>query len=348
MGAWRKAAGALVAAVVAVGGCGVAAHVGALQPSAVPASPPLHIPGQALPGSFQRGIDIDFYTYPGQNVARAAAATVQYVKSLHANAIAISFPFFMTSRYAPGMEAGRATPTPGRLATVITDAQQAGMRVTLRPLLDERALGKARAHWIPADKAAWFASYQRFLTPYLVMAQRLHVSEFITGAELTYFSQSRHWDKLNTAIRRIYHGEIGCADNWSVQPNGCGTAAVQLVDAYQPLHPPLNAAWRSYDARFPRGTVLAEISIAAVHDAWAKPYLNYWPGATLDPAMQVQWFTDACHAAIATHLGGMYLWSLGLSASQGRQNAVHQSRWANSPGAAAIARCYAQIAASSR
>ena len=351
---WCQLLAILAGMAVLVGGCTAAAHLKVLQPpsapSLLPPSPsspsrlslPQDLPALLSATAFQRGIDVDFYTYPGQNVAAAAAVTVSYARSLHANAIGISFPFFMTSRHAAGVHAGAATPTPGQLATVIIAARRAGMRVTLRPLLDEKALGRSRADLLPVNQAAWFASYQRFLIPYLVMAQQLQVSQFITGAELQQFSRSRRWDELDASVRRIYHGQLGCSDNFHFRHGGCGTAA-QLVDAYQPLQPPLAAAWRSYDATFPRGTVLAEVGIAAAYGAWLKPWLINWPSSVLDPAMQAQWFTDACRAATAAHLGGIYFWSLGLSVQQTGPTLADEFQWAHSAGASAISRCFASI-----
>ncbi len=338
---WREILTVVVGVAVLVSSCTAASHLKAFQTPSVPSSSPLKLPSPPSATAFQRGIDVDFYTYPGQDVAAAAKVTMDYARSLHANAIAISFPFFMTSRYAARVQAGPGTPTPDQLATVVTEAQRAGMKVTLRPLLDEQALSGARAHFLPVNTAAWFASYRRFLSAYLVMAEKLHVSEFITGAELTRFSRSHQWEKLDTAIRRLYHGQLGCADNWYVQPGGCGTTT-QLVDAYKPLLP-LTAAWTSYDATFPRGTVLAEVGIAAVNGAWIKPYLREWPGAVFDPAMQAQWFTAACHAATAAHLGGIYFWSLGVSDEQTGPTLADEAQWAHSPGASAISRCFASI-----
>jgi hypothetical protein len=356
---WCSRVAALVGVATLVSGCTAVAHIAVLQPSSGPSSSPRSPsssqspslpPGlPALPPAtaFQRGIDVDFYTYPGQDVAAAAAATVSYARSLHANAIGISFPFFMTSRHAAGVYAGSATPTPDQLATVIIAARRAGMRVTLRPLLDEKALGGSRVSLRPVKQAAWFASYRQFLVPYLVMAQQLQVSEFITGAELTQFSRSWRWKELNASIRRIYHGQLGCSDNLQFRRGGCGTA-VQLVDAYHPLRPPLATAWRSYDATFPRGMVLAEVGIAAVYGAWVKPWLISWPRSVLDPAMQAEWFTDACRAATAAHLGGIYFWSLGLSVQQTGPTVAYEAQWAHSSGASAISRCFASIEKSSQ
>ena len=351
---WRQLLAVLIGAAVLVGGYTAAARLKIVQPpsaaSSLPqsTSSPLNpslppgLPPLPLATAFQRGIDVDFYTYPGQDVAAAAGVTVAYARSLHANAIGISFPFFMTSRDAATVHAGAATPTPDQLATVIIAARRAGMRVTLRPLLDEKALGGSRVSLRPVNQAAWFTSYRQFLVPYLVMAQQLQVSEFITGAELTQFSRSPRWKELDTSIRRIYHGQLGCSDNLHFRHGGCGTA-VQLVDAYQPLHPPLAAAWRSFDATFPFGTVLAEVGIAAVYGAWIKPWLINWPDSVLNPAMQAQWFTDACYAAAAAHLHGIYFWSLDLSDQQTGPTLADEAEWAHSAGASAISQCFASI-----
>jgi hypothetical protein len=61
-----------------VAGCTAAAHLKVLQPPAAPSSPPITMPAAAVvarpsPGHFpQLGIDIDLYTYPGQDFAAAA------------------------------------------------------------------------------------------------------------------------------------------------------------------------------------------------------------------------------------------------------------------------------------
>ena len=166
---WCSRLAALVGAATLVSGCTAVAHIAVLQPpsapSSLPGSPSSSQSSSLPPGlpalppvtAFQRGIDVDYYTYPGQDVAAAAAVTVGYARSLHANAIGISFPFFMTSRDAAGIYAGSATPTPGQLATVIIAARRAGMRVTLRPLLDEKALRKSRAGLRPVNETAWFS-----------------------------------------------------------------------------------------------------------------------------------------------------------------------------------------------
>ena len=93
--------------------------------------------------------------------------------------------------------------------------------------------------------------------------------------------------------------------------------------------------------------MLAEVGIAAAYGAWMKPWLINWPSSILDPPMQAQWFSDACHAATAAHLGGIYFWSLGLSVQQTGPTLADEFQWAHSAGASAISRCFASIEKSS-
>jgi hypothetical protein len=90
---------------------------------------------------------------------------VQYVLSLHANAISVSFPFYMTGKDVAGVYASDETPSPGQVALLARDAEQAGLYVSIRPLLDEKSLGSSRTGLRPRHLAAWFASYQQFLLP---------------------------------------------------------------------------------------------------------------------------------------------------------------------------------------
>src|SRR6266851_3631901 len=91
-----------LAVIVVVAGCAAAAHLKALQPRAIPASPPLTIPETVAirQPAFQRGIDVDAYTYPRHDFSAAAAAVVAYARSLNANSLSISIPFFMSGRYS--------------------------------------------------------------------------------------------------------------------------------------------------------------------------------------------------------------------------------------------------------
>ena len=350
--------------VLIVAGFTVAARPKILQPSAAPTSPPSPTsPPTSAPVPVrsqsptahpaprtQLGIDIDLYTYPGQDSAAAAATDVAYIVNLHANAVSISFPFFMAGPSAAGVHASSATPTPGRLATLVRAAKRAGLYVSLRPLLDETNLRESRVVWVPAHPAAWFASYRRFLLPYAAMAQREHANEFIVGAEFSRFSLLPQWNGLDKTLRATFHGTLGCADNWSEVPSGvslsgrCGLGVSQSVDAYHPVQGNLLRGWEAFDRTLPAGTVETEIGIDAVKGAYQAPARHHWDTRLLDQSVQARWFTAACQAAAVTHLGGIYFWSLGFSQTIGNgPTPKYQGVWAGGRGARAIAACFAEL-----
>lgn len=341
-----------VALVTLIAGCATIARLKALQPAAVPSSPRLEIPGPVTvrQPAFQRGIQLDAYTYPGQDVMAAAVTDVSYIKSLHANAVMISFPFFVASRQSSTVFATSQTPTPAQLAIIIERAEQAGLYVAIRPLLDETSLGESRVHWVPPDLAAWFASYRLFLQPYAQMAQRERVGEFVVGAEFSGFGNSSRWNALDRSLGTWYHGTLAYASNGKVNLTRAsgGRVALKTADIYPKLPPPFPADWTRFDRGLPRGIVASEVGIAAIAGAWRKPWMHHWHATHLDRQEQVRWFSAACHAAIATHLHGIYFWSLPFSTTLLGPSLTRQLDWAHSPGAAAISACYAAQARARR
>ncbi|HEV2376278.1 MAG TPA: hypothetical protein VGS19_29425 [Streptosporangiaceae bacterium] len=343
----RARALAIVASLaVVVGGCSAAAHLQALQPPPphLPPPPP-PIPAPVAAPRVQLGVDLDAYSYRGQNVVAAARADVAYIRSLHANSVMISFPFF-TDGPGNAVHATETTPSPQALGTVIMAAEQARLYVLVRPLLDERTLGRARAGFAPPSPGPWFASYLKFLLPYAEVAQKLHVPEFAVGAELSSIQTAPDWNHLDNALRRHYHGQLFFTLNTATQAvHAGGTHALNTVDAYPPVSAShLTAGWEKYDRALLPHTVLTEVGIAAVRGADVQPWHWHWDVTTLDQAVQTQWFTAACHAAKVTHLGGIYFWSMPLSApvTPGPTQA-YQGAWAYGAGATAVGNCFAWI-----
>jgi len=300
--------------------------------------------------SFQRGVDIDLYIFPGTNAMAAARADVQYAESLHANAVSFTFPFFMAGQNAQGVYTSSETPSPDEIAQLAKFAQQAGLYVSIRPLLDESSLGVSRTGWKPRDLTAWFASYRQFLLPYAEMAERQHIPELIVGAEFDEFGFSSGWAGLDRALESVYQGQLGFSRNWTVNGSQGGPVS-QLVDAYpsfRELSPgsslaAITGAWESYDRQLPAGAVESEVGIAAVDGAYARPWTLNWPaGTTIDPGIQALWFTAACRAAKATGLRGLYFWSLGLGPPSG-PTLAQAGAWSNSPGSSSISACFSAL-----
>jgi Glycoside Hydrolase Family 113 len=345
----RLLLGALAVAAL-VTGCTFVSHVSTLQPTPVPPSPSIRLPKtvvvHAQPGKFQRGIDIDAYTYPRQDIVLAAAADIAYAVKLHANAISISFPFFMSGPTSSRVYGTTSTPTPNELAVLITDAKHAGLYVSLRPLLAEGNLGYSRVHWTPVNPRAWFASYAQFLRPYAEMANRTKVQEFIVGAEFTQFASWPRWNNLDAGLHEVFHGKLGCANTTPAlaAAANCGRGVVQTVDAYPSERGNLLRGWERYDRSAPHGTVETEVGIDAVPGAFRKPYVHAWPGIVPDPGVQARWFAAACRAAVATHLSGIYFWALAFGRQIGTgPSEAHQGTWAGGAGAQAISACFQSV-----
>lgn len=301
-----------------IGGCATASHLPQLRPAMLPPSLPVVIPGpnSVRPPAFQKGIDIDAYTWRGEDISTAAQVDVSYITSLHANSVMISFPFFMSGPNSSAVRAGAATPTPSDLIPLIETAERAKLYVSLRPLLDEASLGVSRVKWVPADPAAWFASYQAFLLPYARMAGAEKVGEFFSGAEFSLFSNSPRWDDLDRALARASGVTIAFSNNDTTNLTSVsgGAAAVRTIDAYHPVRPPFTAGLTRFFKSLPRGSVISEVGIAAVPNAWRAPWAHHWAAKSLYPQEQALWFTSSCQAAAAAHLRGIYFWSLGLRA----------------------------------
>jgi hypothetical protein len=340
--------GALAVAIV-VAGCTAAAHLKSLQPRhpRISAAAPVKVPESVLVGQpkFQRGIDVDAYTWRGHDFSAAAAAVVKYAKSLHANSLSISFPFFMGGRFSSRVYATNRTPSALELSLLIVKAEDAGMYVSLRPLLSETNLGPkhSRVIWQPANPEAWFDSYEHFLLPYAEMAQVNHVGEFIVGAEFAQFGNSPLWDRLDQALRKKFHGLLAYSNNDTSHLTAVtgGRYAFKAIDAYHPIHPPFLSGWKRWDRRaLPAGTVITEVGISAIDGAWRRPWVHRSGTVRIDPQFQARWFAAACQAAIASGLKGIYFWTLPLSTQFPGPTPATPGAWAHSPASAAIANCF--------
>lgn len=349
----RKTLYATLVVVALVGGCTAAAHLdlGVVHPSQGVAPPSQQITAHPppttshnagiRPPAFQRGIDVDAYTYPKFDFSSAAAAVVAYIKQLNANSISISFPFFMSNRQSSQVFATTKTPTPTQLGLLITDAERAGLYVSIRPLLSEYQIGGNRTTWQPVDISAWFASYRQFLLPYARIAQSRKVGMFFIGAEFQRFGHSTLWNSLARALAKVYHGRLAYSNNGSgnLSRSTGGQYTHKTVDAYPPINPPFLSGWQTFDRGLPAGTILSEVGIGAWDGAWQAPWQHRQSQQQFDPRVQANWFTAACQAAKTTKLGGVYFWTLGLLPNL-PPTPLHPGGWAHGAGAAAIARCF--------
>jgi hypothetical protein len=342
-------AGACAAMLLVVGllcGCSLLAPsvppVDQAATSASPASVPSENPGKAagstvptVAASRQRlrstlGIQV-FWNSTGTQAEMEADANrvFDYIVGLGANSVGINF-WFYTNGPDPTHVYGRQgkTPTPATIAMVITAARHHGLRVLVRPLLNEDNLIDAQGDWRgtirPVSVHSWFVSYYGFLKPYLVAAQRSGAAALDIGSELDSLAPDQaEWTLFKRGVRQVFHGNLEYAVNygrWQLDPP-YEPVPDASVDAYPILGVPdratvteLTNGWVQWLHHQPssvlRSTVIQEVGIAAAAGAYARPFAPAAQGTPLDVPIQDNWFAAACSAAKRTNLAGLYFYAV--------------------------------------
>jgi hypothetical protein len=252
-----------------------------------------------------------------------------YIVGLGANSVGINFAFYTNGvdpTYVYGVPG--STPTPATIGLAIANARRHGLRVLVRPLLNENNIIDARGDWRgsiqPPSVSAWFSSYLEFLTPYLAAAQANGATSFNVGTELDSLAPDQaEWTALEAAAARLFTGQLEYAVNygrWQEVPS-YEPVPDAGVDAYPLLGlgdgatvAQLTTAWISWLHIQPESvlthTVLQEVGISAVAGAYAEPARVAPQGSTLDVPIQENWFAAACDAAKQAGLAGIYFYAV--------------------------------------
>ncbi|MDH6141672.1 hypothetical protein P3T35_003693 [Kitasatospora sp. GP30] len=316
-------------------GAGTASAAPTAQPGATASAQPSADTGPKVAKPWQAGMPewgIQVYWLDDPADADAyvqgkADRIVKYVVGLNANAIAVSFPFYTTGLRANAVSAHPTTPSPDRLGILIDTARRAGLKVTVRPIMDEAALDDPAGDWrgtiAPTDRDAWFGSYESFLQPYLKSAQKHGAASFTIGTEFNSLESDAHWQTLISDAKQVFHGDVGYDANWDNFTRGDipVPAESQGVDAYFPAksatdQSPVSTLVNSWNTWLDKkgkgplpGVTLSEVGIPAQQGAYAKPG-DFTTKRTVNEAVQAKWFTAVCQVAAQRQLAGMYLWSL--------------------------------------
>jgi hypothetical protein len=285
-------------------------------------------------GAPQRGMHVYWQDNPGDSddtVREKARRVVDQVVGFEANAIAVSFPFFVTSAHSNELLTDGRTPSPHRLSILIEEARRAGLRTTVRPLMDgatpQAFEGESwRGKFAPTDRARWYSAYATFLMPYLGLAQDEGVETFVVGVELSALQRDPQWSDIVRLARSIYHGEVGYSANWDAYATAkSGIPADRIgIDAYPLLGLDMDAtqdqmttAWTEWLKRTAQGDadhlVLDEVGGAAEKVMQYNPARTDTPGEPLDQGIQSRWFGAACQGARNVGAAGVYYWKLDFS-----------------------------------
>jgi Glycoside Hydrolase Family 113 len=297
---------------------------------AIGSMPVSKVPAQR--GKLEATLGIQVYwnsTGSQANMEADANRIFNYIVGLGANSIAINFFFFTNGEYPTYVYGIRGTtPSPAIMAMVVKNARAHGLRVLVRPLLNEKNIQIISGNWRgsiePQSVSSWFQSYYRFLKPYFIAAQVSGANSFNIGAELDSLAPDEpDWTALKAAAAKLFKGQLVYAVNygrWQENPP-YEPVPDAAVDAYPILGlgdsatvAELTAAWVSWLHNEPesvlRRTVLQEVGIAAVSGAYAKPALAVPSGTPLNAAIQRKWFASACAAAKETHMAGIYFYAV--------------------------------------
>ena len=307
----------------------------------------------------QLGISVLWYVsrdISDSQLEQQATATMDYLVSERANAININFPFYSGGPSYNRIYAAGGTPTPSQVAIVVKAAIKDKLRVTLRPLLDQGDLGPGwRGSIHPSNLIKWFASYENFLKPYLVVAQANQVSTFILGAELNSIAAATEWKSLIKESQSIFHGQTGYSINWDAFHSTAPLPPVASlgVDAYDPvsvgstasvsqLVAGINQWWSATPARIDQSKiVIDELGIANQDGAYLEPFAAQLPPSNpINFMIQQNWFSAYCQVVQIRHLAGIYYW--GMLFDQTKPDTSMMS-FVGRSGAQAIKNCFTEL-----
>ena len=302
----------------------------------------------------QYGLNVyvtDTCARPASDWQTLATNEMKGVKSLGANSVALAFGFYTTdinsnsvftanwctaastpSETGLGPRTGPGpympvynSPSPARLGVLVKTAHKAGLRVVLRPLLNEAHLTKWRGAIAPTNVKAWFTSYESVLRPYLRMAQNNKVEQFAISGELNSLQNSPYWPSVIKFARHLYSGKLLVTPTWPLGPTRHAAGTTFGVDAYPNFsHAPssasvaqLLAGWNGAlrATSLPAGATLYEVGINAVDGAYTFP--SVFHNGVFDQQIQVNWFTTACQFVKSHKLGGIYFWGSWLESNSG-------------------------------
>jgi hypothetical protein len=259
-------------------------------------------------------------------IEQQARTQADYVVGLHANSISVSFPFYTGTRTSTEISRGDKTPTPERIARVLEIFHEAGLRTTVRPLMDEKSLDTANGGWRgnikPTDRAAWFASYKAFMTPYLKAAHSEQAATFVIGTELNSMEGDPRWESLVDSAEKTFGGEVAYDANWDNYVEGPITMPVSHlgVDAYFPVKVADTASvstlvdgWNDWLDKKATGPlpkiIISEAGIGAMNGAYHSPG-NFYAKRAVNLKVQANWYTAVCKVVQERKMSGVYWWSI--------------------------------------
>lgn len=314
------------------------------------------------PGDEQRGLQVYAHNSNGKPADANIESILDYVVNRGANSVAYSFPIYTDGQQPERVHAGPESPTPAVLGKLVSAAKERGLRVMVRPLVDEANLRTPSGGWRgtiqPPDMKRWFGSYEDALMPYLKSARAAEADEFVLATELTSLQpEHARWKDLARAAAKVFPSTLSYTFNWDAADEKIvpreGAVGLDLYFAVD-LGPDasveeLTTALTRHIMAKPKSLrsnmVAQEVGIAAHDDAYQHPWNWGSPNVeNLNPMIQVNWFTAACQAVRRADLNGIYYWMLDSSIDPAQVDPATEGSagFIGRPGEKAIEGCFAK------
>ena len=293
----------------------------ATQAPATPAPPTVPPSRGASARSVQWGVHV--YLHEVQGEADHIDAIIDYVVGLGANSVAFSFPIYTDGPRPTRVYWDLETPSPQRVADVVARAHARGLRVTLRPLIDEANIAATPGQWRgsiePVDVDAWFESYGDAIRPFFASG----ADEFVIAAELRSLQdEAAWWVHLAEQARSASPWVISYTFNWDSFGEGLVPGLSSFgVDMYPPSDLGDNAtveqltvvmvdAISAQPTPVQQALVLHEVGIPALSGVYQTPWHWGVDGGPIEQDVQAKWFAAACRAVAQSGAQGLYFWML--------------------------------------
>jgi hypothetical protein len=349
-----------IPAAVAVAGAITACSFGPIQASsrAVAKSDP--VAAHAVPSIGSKGPVVGLNLYAVHNYSAAETTTdgirtLAYIKdNLHASAVDLVWIMYAPSYSSDSVVTEETeTLTASNIGILTRIAQQDGLYVEYRPMMFVETTGNTWEGLIkPSDPDKWFDSYYKANLPYLAMAQKYHINEYVIGTEMNSLSPDPQWTAFLARSAKVFTGQISYTANDNVYfPPTTQLPPTRLtgVDMYEELRllpsalmSEVVAAYEKFFTEVPtsllKRTAIQETGIEARAGAYGDPPSLGRPGQ-LDEAVQYNWFTAGCEAVKRFHLRGIFFWKVDLADYPVDHPASSLSTFEGKSGAVAIAKC---------
>jgi hypothetical protein len=278
-------------------------------------------------------LGVDLYSKSNYRTAVVRADGIRdlaYAKRfLKVASVGIAWNLFAPANHSNQVLRTRNTLTPANVALLTKIAQSDRLSVLYRPLIKVEGPRQWEGYIAPSETAQWFANYYQAELPYLRLAQKFHIKEFVVGTEIVQLEQSApasQWHWFLAKVRKVYNGWVSYA-SWGrdfyparqVVPPTAWYGVTAYPDFNLPDSAPVGQLVRAWVRVFryvPHAvltrTAIQEIGIPAGNGAyhapwnWNRPYVH-------NQTVQVRWFLSACYAARQLHLRGIYFWNLNLT-----------------------------------